>query len=374
MIPEKLFELSRNHDSKEKLRQERSRKILKQLTSEMPSDNSSYSDWVTYQKAYSEYMFLNSDKDNSELFKAVNSVFVKWIKGHYDSLGFEVCESPVVLSKIVDFLKQKKAAERKKIALIVMDGMSYSQWLTVKSCISDKFGFSFEEKTSMACIPTLTSVSRQSIFSGLYPKFFSSTILKTTAEPQLWEKAWSDICHSLYLKNNGTGKADEVLCQIMPSNQVVGIVINTIDDLMHSTILGNKEYYDRIKIWMEKSFLTDLLIGLIDSGYNVWITSDHGNIPATGVGSLRVGKLAETKGARACIMPSVELRNQVVKGNPYSESWDSSILPNESFSTLVAKDNYAFISKNSKEISHGGISIDEVMVPFIRVYRKENDR
>ena len=372
LIPEKLFELGQSRDSKDRLKQERSKKLLKQLDNEIPSEDATRSDWVTYQKAYSEYMYLNFNKDNSRLFDKVNPIFIRWIEKHYDALSFETGKTPILLPKVVDYLKREKNHGSKKIALIVMDGMSYSQWFAIKSFLSKNDSFVFEEDTSVACIPTLTSISRQSIFSGLYPKYYSSSIYRTSEEPKLWDKAWSDICTPFYLINEGTrSTADDVINQIPPSNQVVGIVINIIDELMHGSILGNADFYGRIDSWMENFFLSDLLIGLMAKDYNVWITSDHGNIEATGIGSIRAGKLPDTKGSRTYIMPSLSLRNQIVAENEFAIPWDSSLLPQEGFSALVAKGSYAFVHKDDRVISHGGISIDEVMVPFVRVQRNE---
>lgn len=372
-IPENLFELSRQKNSKEFFNRERSIKLKKQLNNELPTVDSSFFDWVSFQRAFSEYMFLNSSVDNQEIFNKVNPVFVQWVAKHYDSLSFETGRTPVMLPKIIEYLRREKNNGIKKIALLVLDGMSYSQWLAIKSVMTENDDFSYEENTSLACIPTLTSVSRQSIFSGMYPRFYSSSIYKTSEEPKLWSKSWQDICNALYLKNNGTGKADEVLEQIVPSTQVVGIVLNTIDDIMHGTILGNTEFYERIKLWMKQCFLSDLISGLFDMGFQIWVTSDHGNIESTGIGSIKTGQLAETKGARTFILPSDSLRNQFVAENEFSFVWNSKLLPEENYSVLVADGNKSFIKKDEKEISHGGISIEEVMVPFVRIMRRKKN-
>ena len=41
-------------------------------------------------------------------------------------------------------------------------------------------------------MPTLTSVSRQAIFSGLKPREFADTIESTAPEPNQWARFWQD--------------------------------------------------------------------------------------------------------------------------------------------------------------------------------------
>lgn len=373
-IPENLFEMSKRKDSKDLLNQERKNKLARQLKENVPSEDSSLSEWISYQRAYSEYMGLSLSEDRSDVFSKANSVFAAWLKKHYDALSFETSRTPVMLPRVVDYLKKIITDSKSKVALIVLDGMSYSQWITVRNELSSiNHDFVFDENTSFACIPTLTSVSRQAIFSGVYPRLFGSTILTTADEPKLWAKAWKDVCIPLYMKNNGIGKAEEVLNEIVPNTRVVGIVINTIDDLMHNTILGTKEFYERIRIWMGNHFLVDLITGLMDMGFGIWVTADHGNIEAEGTGSIKTGKLAESRGSRTYILPSDTLRDQFVKESTHAFAWNSSLLPDEGFSVLIAEGSSSFSKSGEKGIVHGGISIDEVMVPFVKIGRKKDE-
>ena len=371
-IPENLFAMSKRKDSKDLLNQERKNKLVRQLKEEVPSKDSSLSEWINYQRAYSEYMSLDMSKDRCDIFNVANPVFADWLMKHYDALSFETSRTPVMLPKVVDYLKKCMANGQSKIALLVLDGMSYSQWLSVRNELSNEDNsLVFDENTSFACIPTLTSVSRQAIFSGTYPRMFSSSISTTAEEPKLWTKAWKDYCTPLYLKNSGKGKAEDVLNEIVPNTRVVGIVINTIDDLMHGTLLGSHEFYERIKIWMGNHFLKDLIDGLLKMGFGVWVTADHGNIEAQGTGTIKTGKLAETKGSRTCVFISEILRNQFVKENKHAMAWNSSLLPDEEFSVLIAKGATSFSKDGENGIVHGGISIDEVMVPFVKIDRKK---
>jgi hypothetical protein len=62
---------------------------------------------------------------------------------------------------------QSAAPETRKTALIVMDGMSYDQWLCIKAEL-DFPGCDIQENALFAWLPTLTSISRQSIFNAQF--------------------------------------------------------------------------------------------------------------------------------------------------------------------------------------------------------------
>lgn len=124
-----------------------------------------------------------------------------------------------------------------------------------------------------------------------------------------------------------------------------------------------------IELWLEQGFLETLLNELTKRGYLVWITSDHGNIECEGKGRLSgEGILAIGRGERARMYTSENLRDVAAKKSPFACKWKPIGLP-EGYYPLLATGNSAFISEREKAVSHGGISIDEVIVPLIRVER-----
>ncbi len=71
---------------------------------------------------------------------------------------------PVLLSKTADFIR--RAAD--KVALVVMDGMSFDNLFTIQREFADR-DFSFSTNASFSFFPTVTAVARQSVFSGKLP-------------------------------------------------------------------------------------------------------------------------------------------------------------------------------------------------------------
>ena len=173
--------------------------------------------------------------------------------------------------------------QTQKIALIVMDGMSYDQWLCIKAEL-DLGGYDLHEDTLFAWLPTLTSISRQSIFSAAVPFYFGQYLGSTAKEESHWKRFWEDNrlgSHCVqYMRMNGTGDIGaELEKQVnLKSTSVMGIVLNVIDDIMHGMNLGSAGMHSQIRHWAKQGHFGSLLKLLIDNGFELWITADHGNL------------------------------------------------------------------------------------------------
>ncbi|MCK9328447.1 MAG: BREX-3 system phosphatase PglZ [Candidatus Cloacimonetes bacterium] len=367
-IPNQLFLLGMTPENKESLTKQHIQHVEETLLSIVPDENATVSDWLKFAFNYSEFQRqCMNNSFASKLPEKSNAQFVKWIKKRYDALHFNSSMKPIMLSKIADYLRRQKADGTRKIALLVVDGMSILQWLVIKDCLKENNNYSFEEDACFACIPTLTSVSRQSIFSGMLPLYYAESINSTAKEEKEWTSSWSNNGPVEYYKDDGlSNNADAILSQISPMTKVVGIVVNAVDELMHSSLLGMKPFVDNIKSWMEDGYLARLISGLTEKGYAVWITADHGNIEATGVGLINDGSLAETKGLRARVYKSAALRDSASDTHKDTMVWNSDTLPT-GYAALLADSDKCFTKNGTSVISHGGISIEEVLVPFVRI-------
>ena len=106
--------------------------------------------------------------------------------------------------------------------------------------------------------PTLTSVSRQSIFSGKPPIYFPSSIHSTNSEKKLWEQFWED--HGLarldivYERSLGNADLQRELEEKIHSHKtrVAGLVVDTVDKIMHGMQLGSAGMHNQIKTVVSK--------------------------------------------------------------------------------------------------------------------------
>ncbi|MGG2093478.1 BREX-3 system phosphatase PglZ [Bacillus sp. S13(2024)] len=339
-----------------------------------------YKDWIHVMDLISEYKYTYLDingsgcmEDVDKLMDQVNTKFESWMVTQYHTL---TSLPPFPKPKMVHHVPHTLQANRKgneKIALLVLDGMSFVQWKQVRDYLR-KHRFSFEENGIFAWVPTLTSVSRQAIFSGNMPLTFSNTLKTTAAEEKLWKAFWENQGvlkqYVAYQKGLGTEKYDRGNIRGLSKHsvKVYGAVIDVIDQLTHSTILGEKSMASNLKIWMETNYLAHLLTDLLNDGYSVYLTSDHGNTKATGIGRISEGVLVDQKGERVRIYSDKTLYNHALSKID-GLSWGNAGLP-DSYYVLLSQYKQAFVPKEQEIITHGGISIEEVIVPFVKVQQK----
>ena len=100
-----------------------------------------------------------------------------------------------------------------------------------------------------------------------------------------------------------------------------------------------------------------------------YLTADHGNVTATGIGNPREGVLAETRGMRARVYDRPEFRDAVATRFPASICWPNHGLPPARY-VLLAGHLTAFTDDGDEIVAHGGIALEEVMVPFVAISRE----
>lgn len=127
---------------------------------------------------------------------------------------------------------------------------------------------------------------------------------------------------------------------------------------------------NELKHWLQQGFLKDFLSDLLDHDFDITITSDHGNITTTGIGGKRQGALIKTASKRTYIYDNQLIRDRVLNDYPkLGYPWKSAILPND-ICAIVAKNHDSYAPKAQEIVSHGGASIQEVFVPYVRVKRR----
>jgi len=126
--------------------------------------------------------------------------------------------------------------------------------------------------------------------------------------------------------------------------------------------------HDAVRRWSGKAI--SLFQRLLDEGIDVYMTADHGNIAAEGVGTPKEGVLVEVGGKRARIYDSPSFRAEVESEYPDTIAWPSIGLPPNRY-VLLPKGLRAFAQSGKHVVSHGGIALEEVVVPFVRIVKDE---
>jgi len=354
------------------------------VAKDLPTTESRYSDWTAFAQKWAELSSLVHCGNNTEhqtrlreIGDALNTAFAGWLADHYSSLINLPPTNPAMLHHVPRHLARDiEDSSSSRAALIVVDGLALDQWVTIRQLLQKQdANLVMRESATFAWIPTLTSVSRQSIFSGKPPLYFPSSINSTNSEEKLWKQFWEG--HGLsrldiaYQRGLGDGDASSVLdAAIHPGKtKVVGLVVDKVDKIMHGMQLGSAGMHNQIKQWCHAGYLSALVGQLLDYGYEVWLTADHGNIQCEGKGRLSEGVIAETRGERVRVYPTPELRSQVVGAFPFAHEWQPVGLPADYF-PLVAGGRDAFVNSGEAIVGHGGVAIEEVIVPLVRFERR----
>ena len=351
---------------------------------ELPTAEARYSDWTAFALKWAELSSLvhcgNSTEYQTrlrEIGDALNTTFAAWLADHYSSLINLPPTNPAMLHHVPRRLARDiEDSGSSRAALIVVDGLALDQWVTIRQLLQKQdANLVMRESATFAWIPTLTSVSRQSIFSGKPPLYFPSSINSTNSEEKLWKQFWEG--HGLsrldvaYQRGLGDGDAAGVLdSAIHPGKtKVVGLVVDKVDKIMHGMQLGSAGMHNQIKQWCHAGFLSAMVGQLLDYGYEVWLTADHGNIQCEGKGRPSEGVIAETRGERVRVYPTPELRAQVAGAFPFAHEWQPIGLPADYF-PLVAGGRDAFVNPGDAIVGHGGVAIEEVIVPLVKFERR----
>lgn len=350
-----------------------------------PDLESRYTDWVSFALKWAELAALVFECEDEKLICklkerscAININFINWLMSHYASLINLSPASPAMLHQVPRFLSrtlESKATER--VALLVMDGLSLDQWVAIRKILSSQNNeFEFRESAVFAWVPTLTSVSRQALFSGKPPYYFAQSLKSTSGEERLWRLFWEtqDVSRQdiAYIKSLSDGEPAVIDKVINPGKTIVaGLVVDMVDQIMHGVKMGSCGMHSQIRQWVKKGFPSALINRLFDYGYEVWLTSDHGNIECTGQGKPSEGVLAESQGQRARIYSNQELRAKTATSFPFAYQWSCPGLPDD-FYPLLAGGHDAFAPKGEQLLAHGGLSIEEVIVPFVKIERRND--
>lgn len=355
----------------------------KKIAKDIPTVDSSHRDWVEFARRLGEVISRFNGLNNGSaepILKQVRALqrdaderLKDWLSQHFADLpSLPAAKGPVMVHHVPRYLALRRNAGEERVALLVVDGLAMDQWVQIREHLATTVpGFSADEGGCFAWLPTLTSVSRQALFSGLKPREFSNSIETTSCEPALWTRFWQDnglrmpeIVYQKGLKRKEQlSELEEAISR--PTTKVAGIVVDMIDEIVHGAMLGKRGIAGQISAWCETGFIEKLVQLLTKYGYNIYLTADHGNVDAEGIGRLNQGVVSELRGERVRTYRSETLAASVP---PEIDAFqlDSPGLPSD-FLPVYAGTRGAFVPIGNQIVAHGGASVEELIVPFTRI-------
>ena len=139
---------------------------------------------------------------------------------------------------------------------------------------------------------------------------------------------------------------------------------------MHGMELGSAGMHNQIKQWVGQEYMANLFDLLLANGFSIYLSSDHGNIESKGCGRPAERVVADIRGERARIYSDSLLRDQVKERFPDAIEWPTIGLPDD-FLPLLAPGRSAFVKDNECIVGHGGASLEEIIVPFVQIERRD---
>jgi len=324
-----------------------------------------YSDWLPIIDLLSKFMLLSYKgfkiDDFQNTYNCVDKAFSSWMAKKYQGLASSAdISQPVMLHHIPDFIRRTS----KKPAIIVIDGMSFVDWQLIKEYFSDE-SWKIDTRATFSFLPSVTSIARQSLFSGFIPAQNKNTFSLADEEKQ-WRMYWIE--NGLHDDEIFFGKTETP--DISYKTKVAGIVVNFIDDLMHRQLLGTQGMVVDISEWLKTGSLRNLINNLIDLDFDVFITADHGHLEAIGKGRFsKPGLLTEDVSRRAVIYKDFAGAEELDKFNVVE--FAGTYMP-KTYRYFLFANGECIGDYGKKYITHGGDSIEEILVPFVMIGDAKN--
>lgn len=334
--------------------------------------------------------------------KEANSNFTRFIKNNYQDWLSGDYDRPMMSPELMEERVLPLVDGKRPVFFILVDNLRYDQWKVLEPMITDHLTLESED-CYFSMLPTTTAYARNAIFSGMWP----SEIAKKYPKEWVWddEEGGFNNSEKTHFENLLTRKklahrfsynkvfnsehglqVISKLAQYM-ENDINLLVFNFIDMLSHARTdlrmikeLAKDEtaYRSITKSWFENSSLFSLLKQLSDTNAKVIITTDHGMI--------RVNKPVQIKGDKST---NTNLRYKAGKNLNFEgkNAWEiadpeSIKLPKRNVSTsyVFTSDDYFFaypnnynhyVSHYKDTFQHGGISMEEVIIPFVELRGKK---
>lgn len=330
------------------------------LTERIKTIGDQYKDWFEIAPKLGEFGYAIFELNNKEYFdkyneilNTINNRFQFFVNNHYDSLfSMSGLRHPITIDKVQDYIAA--STKNNKIAFIVIDGMNYWQWTLLKHYLENE-KLNVEEKITLSWLPSITAWARQSIFAGKKPDL---TITNRT-EGDLFKKYWIDKHQKqTYQVSYEAVKNNEKIKVPSSDVTVAGFVTNGLDELMHGNILGYEQLFINTKLWIEKSCICDAVKELRNAGYEVYISTDHGNIEAELNLKLTAGQktVMLSKSKRFVQFDTEEQAITFIENNKEYRLGKKD-------KSVYFRDTNGFGSSGEKVITHGGSHILELLIP-----------
>ena len=365
--------------------------------------------WELYRKLVDWQLEMDKRKDLGlstileEQLKSTNKKFTQYIVNHYlDWIHSTQDDRPTLSVDVFQKYVRPHLHNGEKVFLLVIDCFRLDQAMTIFPNIQRYF--TIETGFHLSILPSATPFSRNAIFSG---RFLSDI---QTREPALWQSMvesessmnrYEPVLMEKLLKRLGCGETSFSYFKVNVAKEgksflshlreymdtsLITLVVNFVDllthhrsqsDVLQEMMLDESGYRSTVHTWFENSWLFDVLKSLSQSSYKVVLTSDHGSIrvqkgvrviadreTSTGV-RYKYGRNLNCPEKHAFVVkrPRDYFLPEMMTGTNY-------LMAKEDIYFVYPTQYRKYINLYQNSFQHGGISMDEMIVPTITLSGK----
>lgn len=362
----------------------------------------SFEEWAELYQKLVYWELQLEDIEDSGMFEILESQkteaniqFCKFIDKNYPSWFSNNGDAPVMSHTLFKDWIVPQLDKGKPTLLVVVDNLRYDQWKAFEPFLTNAYQ-KVEEEMFCSILPTATQYARNAIFSGLMPsemeKLHPNLWLNDTdeggknmheaefLEAQLKRMGlnlnWS--YHKISSLRQGKKLADSFKAH--KNEDLTVVVYNFVDMLSHSKTemevikelaSTDKSYRSLTQSWFKNSPLMDIIQQAAHLGFKLILTTDHGTInvkqPSKVIGDKNTSLNLRYKTGKSL---TYEDKDVLAAKNPKSIH-----LPaiNMSSSFIFAKGDLFFAYPNNynhyvsyyrNTYQHGGVSLEEMIIPF----------
>lgn len=330
---------------------------------------------------------------NTDFCKFVTKNYAKWIKGD---------NAPLMSHNIIKDKVLPQLMPGRPLFFVLIDNLRFDQWKIIEPMMAEYFRI-VEEDSFYAILPTSTQYARNAIFAGMLPIEIEKKF------PELWrnddedggknmseetffraqlKKLGKDNLKVSYTKitNHADGATMVSNIHNLLLNDINVIVYNFVDMLSHARtemevlkeLAPDEQAYRSLTAsWFAHSPLFEALKKISEKSIKIVIATDHGSVrvhsPYKVIGDRAATANIRYKHGRNLNYDGADVlafKNPAEAGLP-SPTINSSYIFAREDAYLCYPNNYNhFVNFFNDTFQHGGMSIEEMIVPLITLESK----
>ena len=364
-----------------------------------------YNEWISIYSRLSDWAMeldthteLGLKQTLTDQLRECNLAFGKYVEKHYRDWIAQKSDRPTLSPEVVDRFVIPEIQSGKSVILFVIDCLRLDQWRVMESLLHDYFTITTQYYYSI--LPTATPYSRNAIFSGSYPSDLELRF------PELWEKSEDDETsrnryekqflekllerRKIVLKpelkyvkilDPEFGRSIESNIGTYAQSKLTAIVVNFVDMLAHgrsdSTLLkeiapDESAYRTLTQSWFLHSSLFGMLKTLSrNKNVKVLLTTDHGSIRCLRGTKVLGDREASTnlrykygRNLKAEDKAAIFVKDPAEYRLPRRGVTVNYIIAKEDYYFVYPTDYHRYLNQYRDSFQHGGVSLEEVILPM----------